>query len=240
MLNNGNSFFYQIALYTNMSTFKEFMEDVHGFGYNTLGKGKNATVHDGTPYVRTSDLTGYRNSLPGARRRQLIDIDEPGQKYYYYITLVRTLIADVDTGKLIAGHKDHVYKVVYTPNEMTKIGYAPEEHKRIQELGIFLKTKGYDHKQLLHVIGSNDIDQIEKFQKGELFDPATIDGFAPKTGWYVDYENLSEVRDKMDKWMRIQGTVERGIHHIGGNLGAMIQKGASMNRIAPSPSATFS
>lgn len=223
-----------------MSTFKQFIEnDIRGFGSNNLGRGKR-TVQDGEPYVGTGDLTGWRDELMSPKRRQMIDIDEPGQKYYYFITLTRALIADVDTGKLIAGHKNDTYSVVYTPDEITKIGYADEEQKYIKELGIFIDTDGYDHRELVRIIGTNNLDEIKKFRHGILFDPEKYLKFRKKIGLFVDYEKLSEVRDELDKWLRIQGTIERGKQHITSPLMQIIKQGAAKNNLPPSPTVTYS
>jgi hypothetical protein len=223
-----------------MSTFKEFMEirDVRGFAGGNLGKSSKRTAQGGEPYVTTGDVSKGIDILMSPRRRQMIDVDEPGQKYFYFITLTRALIADTDTGKLIAGTLNDPFKVVYTPNEMTHHHYPPEEQKRIEELKIFIWTKGYDHDELIHIIG-NDLDKIEKFRLGQLFDPRKYNELLEKEGWFVDYERLSQVRDELDKWLKIQGTLERGKNYLNSTLFQQMRQGAAQNKLAPSPTVTY-
>lgn len=215
-----------------MSTFKEFimneLQGLGGFGKNYSGHQRQ--IYGGAPYMSTGELGNQWQLMMSPRRRQLIDTDEPGQRYRYYITLVRTLIADIDTVKIIGGHPDDAYHVVYTPNELNKVGYPPEEQKKINNLNVFVKKKGYDHKELVDEIGANDTDAIRKFRHGELFDPRTHPGFTQKTGWFVDMDQLKHIRDELEKWINRQDVIERGLQVFGNTIGKTFLQQAAQSR----------
>ena len=227
-----------------MKTFKEFLEVAGGFGYNQyfgnpFGKG-GKQIHGNQPFMPTHALTRRADALMSPRRRQLLDDEEAGQKYQYYIILVRNIIADIDTSRLIGGQKDDVYKIVYSQGEMTRQGYGPEEQVKIQkDLQIFEWTKGYNHKELIQFLGSNNLDQIKQFKKGNLFDPNQYPNLVEREGYFVNIDHLSEVRDQLDHWISIQDMIERGFQFANDTVGNAIRQGASLDRITDSPSTTL-
>ena len=201
--------------------------------YHNIQTGKQ--IYGGNPYVPTNAFSDRYDSLLSPRRRQLLDDDEPGQKYYKYVTLVRVMIADIDTGKVIAGHQRDPYKVVYTNNELTKLGYNYEEQEIFLNLQIISRVRGYDHHELAHVL-HKDIDKMRQFRHGELIDPRQY-GLVEKEGFFIDLDALQKASNQVKKWLSYQDVAERGFQKFHG-LGSSFMRGASLNRIPPSNSAT--
>lgn len=219
-------------------TFKEFLEASKGaFGtgqnYSDPFSANAKNIGGNTPYLPTSSVATERNSLMSVRRRQLLDDEDPSQRYHYYITLIRNLVADVDTGKLLAKKKDDKYFVVYTKNTMTALRYPPEEQEKLSKLNIFKWGKGYGYKSLLHYF-HHDFDKIENFRKG-LMNPNINNDIKTISGYYIDEEVLIETRDKMNKNLLVQGGFERAGQYFTQNIGNSFLQGALVNRLRATP-----
>lgn len=223
-----------------MITFKEFLEASSGGAFGTAQNFSNPysanskQIGGNTAYFQTSSLTNDRNSLMGARRRQLLDEEDPSQKYLYYITLIRNLVADVDTGKLLCKNKEDKYNIVYTKSVMTSMRYPPEEQAKLaDELGIFKWGQGFGYKSLLNYF-HHDFDKILEFKKGNL-DPNINQGIKYINGYYIDNDVLIATRDKLEKYLERQGALERSGKFFAQNVGNNFLQGALINRFKATP-----
>lgn len=234
-----------------MDSFKDFILNELGSaagGFNV----SNSNPRGDLAYAPTSALTSTSNSLMNARRRQLLDPDVPGQLYQRHFSLVRNIVPDIDTGRLIAGIATDKYKVVYTPTGLTQRHYPPEDQNILKELGILKDAKGYEFFGLYRILDQMDktyqhkyggtLEMFESFKKGtlppQIYETLRQNNVQPIAGLYIDADLTAKVNTQMDNWAAGQDLAHRGATTFAQNVIGAAAQNAGINRLDRLPTST--